>query len=126
MQIAKKRPINLNLLNFSFPITAITSIIHRITGVVLFFAVPLYLWMLDVSLADKSGFVKVQRCLDTGGMKFFNWLVLCTLSYHFLAGLRHIIMDFGFGESRCVAKITSKLLLVLSVVVFVLWGLWIC
>lgn len=124
MQNIKKRPINLNLFAFAFPITAITSIAHRVTGVLLFVAVPLYMWLLDVSLADEAGFAKASTCMSSSGMKLFTWAVLCALAYHFLAGLRHLIMDLGFGESKCVAKLTSKVLIVVSVIVFALLGAW--
>lgn len=124
MQYIKERPINLNLFAFSFPITAIVSILHRISGVILFIAVPLYMYLLEASLRNQSGFVNTVKCLNTNGMKIVTWCFLCALTYHFLAGLRHIIMDFGFAEEKNTAKHTAKGLLLISIVVFGLLGAW--
>ena len=53
------RPVNLNLFAFSFPLTAIVSITHRITGIILFGGVAFALYVLDMALA--SGLLRRRR-----------------------------------------------------------------
>ncbi|MBK2008481.1 succinate dehydrogenase, cytochrome b556 subunit, partial [Francisella orientalis] len=56
----------------------------------------------------------------------FFWLFLSSITYHVYAGVRHMIMDMGFGESMKAAKITSLLVIILGVLSAILWGcyLW--
>ena len=124
MRTKDKRPVDLNLFKFCFPITAITSILHRISGVLLFFCAPIYFKLWWLSLASQANFQKVVRCVTSLPMRFFSWVILGTFVYHFLAGVRHLVMDFGLGEHRCVARCTSKLILWLSLLFWIALGVW--
>ena len=57
------RPVNLDLFSIRFPITAIASILHRISGVVLFFGTFVFMYLLDKSLVDEAGFGEVRRLI---------------------------------------------------------------
>ncbi len=54
------------------------------------------------------------------------WIALTAVVFHLFAGLRHLTMDFGFGESKKVARITAYLVLIFSVIFSVLIGLKLC
>ena len=75
-----KRPINLNLMTIKFPITAITSILHRASGVFVFLAVPLLLWCLQYSLASPMHFLYLEASFS---QTWFKALVLLTETAHF-------------------------------------------
>lgn len=94
-----KRPVNLDLTTIKFPVPALASISHRIAGVALFVAVPILLWMLDRSLASPESFADMKELLDTGLAKFVLWGILAAVAYHFVAGIKHLIMDWGIGET---------------------------
>lgn len=111
-----KRPVNLNLLNISFPITAIASILHRISGVILFLFIPMFLWILQNSLQGPGEFVAVQLMLTSPLVKFVVWGVLSALFYHVYAGVRHLLMDCNYGETYEGGRLGAKIVIALSVI----------
>lgn len=93
-----KRPVNLDIGSIKLPITSYVSILHRASGVVLFFAVAILLCAFDASLESEQSFDSLKQSLGSPIAQFFIWASLAALAYHFVAGIRHLIMDFGFGE----------------------------
>ena len=121
----KKRPVNLDLTTIHFPITAIISILHRITGVWLFISLPFVLQMLYKSLASLQSFAQLDLNLsDHWYARFLLWTVLAAASYHVLAGMRHMIMDLGIGDNFKTGKKTAWVVLILSAIVVVGQGVW--
>ena len=93
----KKRPVNLDIGTIKLPITSLVSITHRISGVIMFFAVGIFLWMLESSLASEQSFNDLGQLLSNPICQFILWGSLAALAYHAIAGIRHLIMDFGVG-----------------------------
>ncbi|MCO7223451.1 succinate dehydrogenase, cytochrome b556 subunit [Pleionea sp. CnH1-48] len=120
----KQRPVNLNLLSIRFPVTAISSILHRISGVVLFIGVPVLLWLLGLSLESQTGFEKASAFISAGFGKFLFWAILTALAYHIIAGIRHLLMDAGIGETLSGGMNGARAVLVLGVIAAVLLGVW--
>ena len=120
-----QRPVNLDLRTIKLPVTAYTSILHRISGVILFLGIAVLLYGLDQSLASEEGFAQVKECLTSPLAKFVIWGLLSALLYHLVAGVRHLIMDMGIGETLEGGKLGSKIVIAVSVVVIVLAGVWI-
>ncbi len=121
----KKRPVNLNLFAFHFPLPAITSILHRISGIMLFVFIPGLLWVLDQSLQSEQGFQKIAVIFSHPVTKVFLWMFLSMLAYHLVAGIKHLLMDLGLGETLQGARIGAWLTLVISLSLVVLLGVWI-
>jgi len=96
--VDKKRPVNLDLGTVSLPITSYVSILHRISGVILFVAIGIFLWLLEGSLASEQSFEDVKALFANPLCQFIIWGSLAALAYHAVAGIRHLIMDLGFGE----------------------------
>lgn len=119
------RPKNLDLMTFSFPVTAITSILHRISGFALFFAVAFLLYALQISLASEQGFAELQGIMSGFFVKLFVWLCVSALAYHFVAGIKHLLMDMGFAEERQSGATASWAVLVISAVLILLAGVWV-
>lgn len=118
----KKRPVNLQLTTIRFPATAIVSILHRISGVILFLFLPVMLWILSLSLSSAEGFNALQTCLAAPGMKFILWVMLSALAYHLVAGIRHLLMDFGWGEEKRSGKISAFFAMGLATILVILLG----
>ena len=116
----QNRPKNLNLLSIRFPVTAISSILHRISGVVLFLALPLLLWMLDQSLQGQAAFDALKACVLSPYGIIFTWIVTVAYFYHIVAGVRHILMDIGIGESLSGGKAGAWIVILLSLA-FAIW-----
>ena len=93
-----KRPVNLDIGSIKLPITSYVSILHRVSGVVLFFAVALLLCVFDASLESEQSFQSLKESFTSPLIQFVMWAALAALAYHFVAGIRHLIMDLGFGE----------------------------
>ena len=94
----KKRPINLDIGTLRLPITAYVSILHRVSGVVIFFALAVLLWMLDESLSSQQSFDSLKEMRGHPFVQIVVWGSLVALVYHAVAGLRHLLMDLGVGE----------------------------
>jgi succinate dehydrogenase / fumarate reductase cytochrome b subunit len=121
-----KRPVNLDLSTIKFPVTAIASITHRVTGVAIFLALPILLWMLDRSLTSPESFADLKELMMTSLLvKLVVWAILSVLLYHLVAGIRHLIMDAGVGESLEGGRRGAKLTFLISVVLILLVGGWI-
>ena len=123
--VNSQRPVNLDLRTIKLPVTAYTSILHRISGVILFLGLAVMLFALDKSLASEEGFAEVKACLTSPFAKLVTWGLLSALLYHLVAGVRHLIMDLGIGETLEGGKLGSKIVLVVSTIVIVLLGVWI-
>ncbi|PIV88025.1 MAG: succinate dehydrogenase, cytochrome b556 subunit [Hydrogenophilales bacterium CG17_big_fil_post_rev_8_21_14_2_50_63_12] len=102
-----QRPFFLNLLRIKLPIGGVVSILHRATGAVLSLLVPCLLYAFSLSLESAQGFVRVHGFLAGG----FGWLLMSLVGWamlhHFLAGLRHLGFDIGYGEDRATARATA-------------------
>lgn len=118
------RPVNLDFRTFNLPLPALTSIIHRASGGFLFFGMGLLLYLLDKSLQSESGFNQVTALFDSLWVKLITWAVVAALLYHLIAGIKHLIMDLGIGETLEGGMLGSKIILALSAVSIVLAGIW--
>ena len=107
------------------PITAWASIAHRASGVFLFAGIAVLLWTLDASLASPESFAALQESLTSPWLKLVIWAVLAGLIYHSLAGIKHLIMDLGIGETMAGGILGVRIVVALSVVLIVLAGIWI-
>lgn len=123
--VKDNRPVNLDIGTMRLPITAWASISHRASGVFLFAAVGILLWLLDTSLSGPEGFATVQQIGDSLWCKLIVWAVLAALIYHSVAGVKHLIGDFGIGESLEGGVLGTKLVFAVSAVLIILAGVWI-
>lgn len=117
-----KRPVNLDIGTIQLPLAAYTSITHRISGVIVFVGIAILLWLLDSSLASEEGF----NALFGAGLsplgKFLLWGVLSALAYHMVAGIKHLLMDFGVGESKEAGPRGARIVIAVSAVLIALLG----
>ncbi len=117
-----ERPINLDLTKFTLPFAALASITHRISGVILFVALAFVLSWFDEATSSPEGFAAVA---ESGGVKFLLWLILCALSYHFFAGIKHLLLDFHIGDTVESGERAAKIAVGSAAVVALLLGIWI-
>jgi len=94
----------------------VASIAHRGTGVVLVLFVPLYLWLLHGMTGSTENFAAVSDWLHSGLGQFSLWLVGSALIYHFCNGIRFLIIDAGWEESRSALRNSAKLVLAMSII----------
>ncbi len=119
-----KRPKNLELSTIRFPLPAITSILHRVSGVFIFAGVGVLLWLFSESLSSAEGFARTAQWLDMPLVKLVVWAVVAGLLYHLVAGVKHLVMDLGIGETLSGAQTGARLVLIVSIIAIVLAGVW--
>lgn len=119
-----RRPVNLNLFTIRMPIPAIASILHRLSGALLFLCIPLILWGFKRSLASQQDFDDIHQMFTTTCSKFIIWVLLSAFIYHFIAGIRHLLMDINIGVELKSGRISAFLTIFLAFVLIVLTGIW--
>ena len=122
------RPINVGLadmLSLKWPVTAIASIAHRIAGGILFVGVALMLFALEMSLSSEAGFESLKQMISRPLGKLITWTLLSALAYHLVAGVKHLIMDLGFGETLNGGIFLARLTLIFSAILIVIAGIWV-
>lgn len=126
MTVNHNRPVNLDLGSLSYPPMAIASILHRISGLVLFLLLPLMMYLLSASLSSPLSFDRLQIELTGTCYKFLLWAFSTALIYHLIAGIRHILLDIGIGEHVVMARRSAITVIVLATILAVFLGVWIC
>ncbi len=108
-----------------FPPMAIASILHRVSGIILFLFLPIILFILSKSLHSAESFTQMKVMIAHPIYKLVLWSFGAALIYHILAGIRHMIMDLGWGEDLCTGRFTANLVIVLAAILTIFLGIWI-
>ncbi|MBK7743669.1 MAG: succinate dehydrogenase, cytochrome b556 subunit [Betaproteobacteria bacterium] len=125
--MVKPRPVYLNLVRIRLPLPGIVSILHRISGAVLFlFAIPVLLAGVGMSLASAESRGRAARSSAT------RWPSCCSASrwayllHHFCAGIRYLLLDLHKGIELAPARQSSVVVLVVSLALTLIVGvrLW--
>lgn len=118
------RPKNLDLFTIKFPLPAIVSLMHRISGACLFILIPVIIWGFSESLTV-SGFEKLQDWSGMLTVKLIFWLFFIPFFYHLVAGIRHLLSDIHIGDTLKAGRITAMLAIIISLLLIVAAGIWI-
>ena len=122
--MSTSRPIHLDLTRMKFPPMAIVSIMHRASGVILFLLLPFVLYLLEQSLVSQTTFMQLQQTFASPVMKIMMGLLISAVSFHFLAGIRHMLMDCGVAEGLKSARASAYLLMGLEGIIVLMLGVW--
>jgi succinate dehydrogenase / fumarate reductase, cytochrome b subunit len=98
------RPFFLNPLQIQMPVGALSSIVHRVTGVLLAASVPFDVYLLDLSLRSAQTFATVTNWFALPAVKGAALLLIWALAHHALAGIRHLLTDIGIGSTLNAAR----------------------
>ena len=130
MQARRIRPKYLNLRALFFeirlPLPGWISILHRLSGALLFVALVWLLWLLDRSLASEAAFNQVKQYAGLWPVKLSLLVLVWAYCHHFCAGIRYLFLDLDMGLDLATARLTSWIVLGLSLMLTVLlgWQLW--
>jgi len=121
--LPKKRPRYLDLLKIRQPLPAVISILHRISGALLFFpGIPLVLCGLDMALGSPEGHTQIQSFLNNPVAKLGLILALWFFVHHFCAGIRYLALDLHYGTKLEQARLSSKVVVGAGIVLTLLIG----
>lgn len=120
------RPVYLDLFRIHLPAGGWVSILHRLSGAVLFLVFPFGVWALSVSLSGEAGFQRLAEALGHPLGKLVVLLLIWAGTHHLLAGLRHLALDMHWGVARGRARASAMTVLVLAgaVTAFAAWRLF--
>ena len=122
----KSRPVFLEIPNIRLPIPGIVSILHRISGVILFVMLPVLLYLLSGTLSRESAFETYRAIVSNPLVKLILIGVLWAYLHHLLAGVRFLLLDAHKGLELNTARNTAKLVFATALVLTVVLGalLW--
>ncbi|MDR4516271.1 MAG: succinate dehydrogenase, cytochrome b556 subunit [Nitrosomonas sp.] len=126
-KLLNKRPKHLNLFKISQPLPAIVSILHRISGVLLFFpGIPVILCGLQMMLGSPESFEALQTAFQNPAMKLILVLFVWLCLHHLCAGIRYLALDLHYGIALNQARASSKWVLAISIALTLFVGvlLW--
>ena len=127
--VKSNRPVNLSMgqvldVNLKSPV-AIASILHRLSGVIVFLLVPVLLWLLDKSLSSPEGFAQVQEIFSGFIVRFIVWVFVAGLLFHFIMGIKHLFADLGVAEELESGRMAATIALILAAISVVASFVWI-
>jgi succinate dehydrogenase / fumarate reductase cytochrome b subunit len=132
---AKNRPVfrNINafedLPTYRLPAAGWVSILHRISGALMFLLLPFIIWLFDKSVSSEISFAKFKSALNLGVGIYPGWFIQLTLLaliwaylHHLIAGLRHLYMDATHSVTREFGRSSAVFTLSASIGLTVLLG----
>jgi succinate dehydrogenase / fumarate reductase cytochrome b subunit len=117
------RPVFLNLFKIHLPVTAVLSVAHRLTGIVLFLMIPVLIYLLDLSLTGPAGFARVRALLQEP--LWHSLLILLTwfIAHHFFAGIRYLLIDIDIGIRPPASRLGAWVVLAAGIVTVIIASL---
>jgi len=124
--MAQTRPKHLNLMQIRLPLPAFVSILHRVSGAILFLLLPVLLCLLASSLESPQSFTEFKKWVSYPLAKIMLLGLLWAYLHHFCAGIRHLVMDLHIGLELESARASSYAVLGVSLALTALigWTLW--
>jgi len=122
MAIKKKRPKNLDIMTIRLPLPGILSILHRISGAVIFLLLPVLLWLFQSSLTSPETFATVKSVVGNPLVKIVLLGLIWLYMHHFCAGIRYLLLDLHKGVDLASARLSSKIVFVVSIALTLIIG----
>ena len=124
MARTQSAPKFLDLLRIQMPVGAVLSIAHRISGILLFLALPFMVYLLALSLQGPAGYALAMDRLGSLPVQILLILLAWSLFHHLLAGIRHLLLDIHIGVEKRAARRSAWLvnLAALGLLAWVLAG----
>ncbi len=103
-QSKRRRPVFFDLMQLQMPVGALTSITHRVTGILLAFGTPLGVYLLDLSLQSPESYARVLGLFYEPAVRVAALLFVWALAHHLFAGIRHLLSDIDIGSQLPAAR----------------------
>jgi succinate dehydrogenase / fumarate reductase cytochrome b subunit len=105
------KPVYINLFKIQLPLSALLSISHRVSGILIFFLVlPVSAYILNLLLASQDSFSSFVDVFHSSVfLRTFVLFNILIFEYHVIAGIRHMLMDFKLVSETLSASNTSAI-----------------
>ena len=117
------------LMNYRLPLAGVVSILHRVSGALMFLLMPFIIWMFDNSISSELSFASFAATFNVGlgfvpgwFMKLIALAIIWAYLHHFIAGIRHLYMDVKHAVTKEFGKSSAIVTLVLSLGLTVVLG----
>ena len=118
-----------DLPTYRLPVAGIVSILHRVSGALMFVLMPFIIWMFDTSISSELSFARFTSVFNIGAGFVPGWFfklvalaIMWAFLHHLIAGLRHLWMDMRHAVSKEFGKSSAVFTLVLSIGLTVVLG----
>jgi succinate dehydrogenase / fumarate reductase cytochrome b subunit len=112
------------LASYRLPPAGIVSILHRVSGLLLFLALPVLLWMFELSLKTESTFERLRSTMGNAVLKLIVLAVIWAILHHLVAGIRYLALDVHWGIDKEPARRSALMVFAVSVSLTVVVALW--
>ena len=116
-----KRPVYLNLFKIRLPTTGMVSFAHRVSGFLLFLAIPFSIYFLDLSVTSSQGYEQSVQLLQQPLMQLILLLLVWALLHHLLAGIRYLFLDFDIAIDKAGSNMTAWIVIVAEVCIMAVY-----
>ena len=103
-----------DLLRYKLPVPGMVSIMHRVSGAMMFLLLPLALWLFDLSLTSETSFARLRAIAANGFVRLVLLALGWALLHHLCAGIRHLLMDLHLGVDLRTARRNAWLVYAVS------------
>jgi succinate dehydrogenase / fumarate reductase cytochrome b subunit len=111
------------LINYRLPLAGVVSILHRISGFLMFALLPVALYLFEKSLLSEDSYAYYKGIISTPLAKLVLLALIWAYMQHFCAGVRHLFMDVHMGIDKDSARRSAATVLVVSLALTALAGL---
>ena len=118
-------PVYLNLFRIRLPVGAVTSIAHRISGVLLFVSLPFLVYLLDLSLRGPEGYAAAIAWFDSRLLRLLSVIIAWSLLHHLFTGVRHLLIDIEQGVTLPRARASAWLVNIAALVCAAIYLGWV-
>ena len=101
------------------PVTGLNSFAHRVSGTLLFLAIPLFIYGFNLSIKDATSFNLLLADFNTLPYKLLFTVLAWAIGHHLLAGIRFLLHEIDIGTSLAASKVASWLINISGVIIFV-------
>ena len=120
--MARPRPKHLNLFQIRLPVPGLISIMHRVSGAVLFLFIPFLLVLFELSLESQETFLRFKAVFSHWAFKLVLIGLIWAYLHHLFAGIRHLALDLHYGTGLPAARASSWVVLAGAIVLTAVIG----
>ena len=102
------------IIRYRLPVGGFASFLHRASGALMFLALPLLLWLFDLSLTSEASYARLSALFSTWFAKLILLGLTWALLHHLAAGVRHLLLDLHIGIEKNAAERSAWVVYLIS------------